>query len=121
MDLALDTTTGDLALEEGDVYLVEGQAAVVQRLQCRLRLIKGEDILDTNNGIPFFDVLGEKNSEARLERILRRAVQTSEGVAAIVEWTYDFDHASREASLSFVVQMVDGEIVQVPAFSVGEF
>lgn len=121
MDLALDIVTGDLALEEGDAFLVEEEPAVRQRLMCRCQMLKGEDVLDTNNGVPLFDVLGEKNAEKRLERIYRRLVQTSEGVDSILEWNYQFDHATREATLAFVVQMVSGLIVPVPAFALAEF
>lgn len=121
MDLALDTLTGDLALDDGgQAHLTVDDERIAQRLRIRLRFLRGEDVLDDNNGIPWFELLERKDGRTRVENAVRRAIETSEGVASIAEFNFSVD-SRREASCSFSVLMVTGEIVAVPEFSLTEF
>ena len=54
-DIALDTATGDLLLENFDLQLVEGRDQIAQNLMIRLRFILGEWFLDITAGIPYYD------------------------------------------------------------------
>ena len=86
MDIALDTD-GDLLLTDGRVRVVEGNAALVQRLKIRLRLLRGEFFLNPSAGFPWFDVLQQRFDETALRARLGTYLAETDGVqsAAITE------------------------------------
>ncbi len=113
--LALDPTTGDLSTA-GGLSLVEGVAAVAQRLRGRLGLGRGEWFADTLAGIPWVqEILGQRGAEAAAENILRAAITTCPGVAALERFTLSLDRATRHATAAFRARTVDGETLEVTA------
>ena len=105
-DLALDAA-GDLARTNGAARLTEPASgeAVQQRLRVRLRLWRGDYVLDRRIGIPFRRWLGEKGAApvALAESVLRRAVATCPGVARVDAFAFAVDPATRVASVDFEV------------------
>ena len=61
MDLALDSITGDLDFENGDLYMVRQSAAVEQFLRQKLKLFLAEWFLDESKGVNYFDEVFVKN------------------------------------------------------------
>lgn len=116
-DIALDTTTGDLAVSAGRLSLTVGVPAVCQRLGLRLSLWRGEYVIDRGQGIPYTDILGRKGTEPILEATLRRAAGTSPGIDTLQEFSMDVD-AERAASVSLVARASNGEPVRLDAFRV---
>ncbi len=113
--LALDPTTGDLSTA-GGLSLVEGVAAVAQRLRGRLGLGQGEWFADTLAGIPWVqEILGQRGAEGVAEAILRAAITTCPGVAALERFTFALDRATRHATVTFRARTVDGETLEVTA------
>ena len=113
--LALDPATGDL-LTSGGLSLVEGVAAVAQRLRGRLGLGQGEWFADTSLGVPWVQqILGQRGSERIAETILRAAVASCPGVAALESFTLALNTATRHASVTFRARTVDGATLAVTA------
>lgn len=113
--LALDPTTGDL-LTSGGLSLVEGVAAVAQRLRGRLGLARGEWFADTSIGVPWVQtILGQRGSERIAETILRAAITSCPGVAALESFTLALNTTTRHASVTFRVRTVDGATLAVTA------
>ena len=112
--LALDLTTGDLAISAGRLQLVNDTDAVRQKLQMRLRLWAGEWFADTSVGIPFASILGQKASQLFAETTLRRAITTCPGVAALE--SFNFSVVNRHATVTFRVRAVTGETITVTDF-----
>lgn len=109
-DIAL-TASGDLDLSTGSVRLVEGIAAVAQRIRIRLRRFRGEWFLDVNAGVPYFqDILSRKYKQALVEGILRSEILSTPGVLSILEFALDFDGRTRTLSLNFRVLTEDGPL-----------
>jgi hypothetical protein len=119
-DIALDPLTGDLDLSTGGLRLTEiGAESIAQRLRIRLQLWLGEYLLDVRAGIPFQRLLGSKDDGPDgLEATLRAAVTTCPGILALETWSYELT-AQREAIVSFVARMTDGDPVEVGAFTIG--
>jgi hypothetical protein len=83
-DLALDSA-GDLDLAGGG-HLVEGQAAIAQRLTIRLRTFLGEYFLDTTRGLPWLTWSESKMDAATLRQVKLLAlstVRTEDGVTGV--------------------------------------
>lgn len=116
--LALDPTTGDLLLTAGRLTLVEGAAAIAQRLDGRLSLWAGEWFADTSLGVPFLTFLGVKGAAALAEASLRRAILSCPGVAALETFTFTAS-SDRSAVVTFRARAATGEIL--PGFEDGGF
>lgn len=116
--LALDPTTGDLLLTAGRLTLVEGAAAIAQRLDGRLSLWAGEWFADTSLGVPFLTFLGVKGAAALAEASLRRAILSCPGVAALEMFTFTAS-SDRSAVVTFRARTATGEIL--PGFEDGGF
>lgn len=116
--LALDPTTGDLLLTAGRLTLVEGAAAIAQRLDGRLSLWAGEWFADTSLGVPFLTFLGVKGAAALAEASLRRAILSCPGVAALETFTFTA-RSDRSAVVTFRARAATGEIL--PGFEDGGF
>jgi hypothetical protein len=120
-DLALDPTTGDLALDAGKrASLTSGVAAKAQRLRLRLALWRGEYVLDQGVGIPYLDRLGLKgNAPALLEADLRAAAASSPGIVALEAFSLTLG-ADRTATVALDARADTGEPITLDAFRVGE-
>lgn len=115
--LALDPTTGDLALSRG-LVVVEGADAVRTRLVCRLGLWQGEYLPDTSVGMPWGRILGSR-SALYATTTLREAVATCPGVAALASFTASLDARTRALSVSFTARASTGETLTFEDFRAG--
>ena len=108
--LALDPTTGDLAISSGQMSMLSDADAVAQQLRGRLSLVRGSWFLDLTAGIPYLELLTRKGVEALLSAELRAAAETSPGVDAITSFTLTRNPTTREASVSLVARAGKQEI-----------
>jgi hypothetical protein len=74
---------------------------VGQRLRFRLSLWQGEFVLDRSVGIPALSVILAKGRVALAEALLRRAIATCPGVAALRSFSLELDRPTRAASVAF--------------------
>lgn len=108
-DFALDPTTGDLMLVDGDLQTVAGAEGVASDLAARLQTFKGECFLNTAIGIDYFgEVLG-KVPVPRVEEILRTAILETPGVAGID--AFSILKSGRSLVVSFRASTDFGEII----------
>lgn len=125
-DLALNPTTGDLMVTAGELTLTGAPNAttvdaVEQKLRIRLSLLLGEYLLDTSVGIPYTQtILGVKGNQAIAEGIFRQAITTCPGVASLLSFSLTVG-ANRQASLSFSVKAITGDVVTINDFQPGGF
>lgn len=103
-DLAL--VNGDLP--RGDWTLVEGPAALRQRLEVRLRKWLGEWFLNPASGTDYPRILG-KGTDARRTAEIRRVILETRGVASILRLQLDHDRGARTLAVAAVVQSDDGD------------
>lgn len=114
---ALHPTTGQIVLSGGRPAFVSGADAVAQRLRVRLRLWRGEWLLDQNVGFPWRSILGEKGVNRLAESLLREAIVSCPGVRSLDRFAFAVDATTRRASLSFTVTTITGEPVTVTDFA----
>ncbi|MFH0902152.1 MAG: hypothetical protein V2A73_16090 [Pseudomonadota bacterium] len=101
-DLKLDETTGDIAIEDGDIVLIEDLDVVAQHIRIRLRTILGEWYLDTSKGVDWFGVVFSKEfPRGMAEATLRNAIETVDHVRALAKFEATFDGTTRHLSIEF--------------------
>jgi hypothetical protein len=109
MDLAIDTTSGDLVIEGGDLKLLEGIDSIVQDIAVRLQFFQGEWFLDTRIGIPYFGSILVKNPDLGVVRfLLRSTVSSTPGITNITRFDLDFDAATRVLRVDFDAETEEG-------------
>lgn len=121
IDLKLDDNA-DLAVDTGELELVDGIDEIAQGVAIALRSVKGEYVLDRREGLDLFGrVLGRQDEEIR-DAEIKREILARPGVDELVEYTATVDDATRELAVSFVARAelgatlaVDGQRIFVPA------
>ncbi len=112
MDLKLDPVTGDLAIEDNDLVLIDGTEAVAQDIEIRLRFFLGEWFLDQRLGVPYYEkILGQKPRLTAIAGIFRKAIMTTPGMLSITDFSLDYDGPTRALSVSFRGKCVDGDFL----------
>lgn len=98
MDLKIDESTGDLAIENNDLVLLTDPAqSIEQHWRIRLRAFQGEWFLDERIGIPYYeDVLVKNPNLSLVTTIFRTATIQTPGIATVDAFTIDFDTVTRK-------------------------
>lgn len=110
-DLALDATTGDFLMSNGDLYLTTEYNAIAQDVRLRLRFFKGEWFLDLDAGVPFFEAILVKSPNLAIIRdIISEKILEAPGVKSITSLTLDFNRATRELNVAATVNTDLGEL-----------
>lgn len=114
--LKIDTATGDLALEAGQVVIIEGVQAVAQAVRMRLQFILGEWYLNQELGIDYFgEVLVAQPNMGRIRELFRREILATRGVARIISLGLSFDRTARHLTITTEILADDGLVALVEA------
>ena len=102
-DLYLDDS-GQLELIGGDITSQEDYSRMVlQRIWCRLQLIKGEWYLDQRQGTPWKEKIWKKGvTEATVSIVVRHVVENTPGVERLDTLDVEIDRQTREATIEIV-------------------
>lgn len=102
IDLALDPTTGDLAIVDFDLSLVTNIDQIAQNLAIRLRFITGEWFLNILAGIPYYEYFFIKNpNQIQVQSFLTNEILTTNGVTEITAFTVNFSGSNRVFNVNF--------------------
>jgi len=110
----LNDEAGDLMLDErGDVAVVTGGPAIAQHLRVRFQTFRGEVFTDLRVGFPWFEeVLGVKQPDlARIRSFVARTLETTPGVADVLELGVDLDRRARSLAIRWRVKTTDGAVI----------
>ena len=101
-DLAMDMTSGDLVLREGDVLLTDNAERVAQQILITLRFWLGEWFLDTKDGIPYLEyVLVKSPNLLHIRQIFTEAMEKVDGVKRVEEMNLAFDVKNRSLRVDY--------------------
>ena len=101
-DLAMDMTSGDLVLREGDVLLIDNAERVAQQILITLRFWLGEWFLDTKDGIPYLEyVLVKSPNLLHIRQIFTEAMEKVDGVKRVEEMNLAFDVKNRSLRVDY--------------------
>lgn len=82
MDIKL-TSSGDIAIEQGDLVLVDGAAEAAQRISLALSVQFGEWFLDINQGIDWFNILNQYGNQDIIDAKIKTTVLADPEVSRI--------------------------------------
>lgn len=103
-DLAMDMATGDLALRDGDVLLIDNAERVAQQILITLRFWLGEWFLDVQDGIPYLEyVLVKSPNLLHIRQVFTEAIEKIEGVQRVEEMKFAFDVKNRSLRVDYEV------------------
>lgn len=108
--LLLDAT-GDLALDDNsrDLQWVADVDAIAQMCATRLRLIRGEWLLDTSAGLDWERVMGVGVTDQGIESEVRRVLGNVVGVASVASVTVT--RTGRAVAVEFEAVADTGELI----------
>ena len=107
-DILLNTVSGDIDIENGQLSLVSGSDEISQLLQQRLRTFREEWFLDLTVGVPYYQGILVKRPNPNLVRslILNEIINTP-GVLEVLEYEDDIDTSTRKLSVDFRARVED--------------
>ena len=109
IDLGLHRTTGDVVVDNGDLVLVDGLDRVIQQVKITLKFFKGEYGLDTNQGVPYYEDILEKNPDLIVVTSdIRDAILSVEEVTSVDNIQLEYD-ADRHLTLSCLIHSTYGK------------
>ena len=112
-DLAMDMTSGDLVLRDGDVLLIDNAERVAQQILITLRFWLGEWFLDTKDGIPYLEyVLVKSPNLLHIRQIFTEAMEKVDGVKRVEEMNLAFDIKNRSLHVDYEVSTDYGLITR---------
>lgn len=108
-DLQLSSLDDDLDITNEQMYIVEGDDAIVQHLLVRLRFFKGEWFLNPLLGMPYYDTVLVKNPDlVAIRGIFREAILTTPGILSIDSLNMSLDTPTRTLTVEFTALKDDG-------------
>jgi hypothetical protein len=110
-DLFLDRTTGDLAIEGGDLVLA---ADLAQAISIRLKWFRNEYFLNTSIGVPYYDQIFVK--APRLDQIAalyRDEIARTPGVTKVLTVDVSLNNSTRELKVTWRAEGADGVVAGV--------
>ena len=94
----------DLEIEGFDLKLTNKEQIVSQRIKQALLTIKGEWFLDIELGIPYMELLGQKNAPESISTVLVSHIMRVEGVKEIISLEVEEDKINRQMIVKLVIR-----------------
>lgn len=110
-DLALNETTWDLEIENGDLVLLSQDEAIKQLLRQRLGLFLGEWFLDSSKGIPYFQSIFIKGAQLPiLDALFKQVILETPGIVELQRFVLDFDQQERTFAIDLKARHTRGVV-----------
>lgn len=119
-DIAMDVSTGDIALKDNDILLIDNAERVAQQVLITLREWRGEWFLKTADGVPYLEYILVKNPNiAHVRQVLTEAIEGVEGVKKCTELDLQFSRVLRTLSVSYEIETDYGLITRKEVLGYG--
>lgn len=119
-DLAMDVSTSDLIVQDGDLMIVDNAERVAQQVLITLREWFGEWFLKTSDGIPYLEyILVKTPNKAHIRQILTQAIESVEGVRDVTELDFTFNHVLRTLAVAYEIDTDYGLITRKEVLGYG--
>lgn len=105
---------GDLSITNNEIDIIVGNELTAQTIRSILSTNKGEWIFNSEEGIEFYAILGEKEID---EDIIRSEIQ--QGLSQVDEnltiedFSCEFDETTRKLKVNFKAKNAKGETMEV--------
>lgn len=111
-------TNHDLSLDDGGrLEFVEDDAATIQEIGTRLRLLRGENFLDLREGVPYFtEILIKGVDVARVRSLIRQTIASVPGVVDVPVVDVSLDRSARALIVAFEARHATGRVIRSEDF-----
>lgn len=112
-DVAL-AADGDILIDENGLHFVSGKPALVQAVQFRLRLFRGEWALNQDIGVPYFEeLIGDASKQAGVEDRARAAFGAAildvPGILTILQLDVKINRQTRAMTVTWRAKCAFGD------------
>lgn len=119
-DLALATNGHDLIIANGDLVIADGQDAIAQQLEIRLRFWFGEWFRDRQEGIDFLTFILVKNpQESIIVTLLAKVIRGTPGIVNLNTIVLNYDGSTRTMTVTFTCTCDTGKTLTYTNFELG--
>jgi hypothetical protein len=115
-NLYQDEITKDLILDSNKNLKLTStlQEYVSQKIENKLRFLKGEWFLNVDLGVPYFETIFKKNPDINLiNTIFIREIRSIEEVIEIIKFETDYDSSLRSFSIDLEVKIYDDSVIVI--------
>lgn len=114
----LDPESHDLALDPGGrLRYVEDDAATAQEIKTRILFFRGENFMDTREGVPYYDEILVKGVDlGRVREIFRKVIMSVPAVVDVPGLDLVLDNATRALTVTWEVRTTGGRVVRSADF-----
>jgi len=93
----------DWELENGTTIILcpTEEALTRQRTAINLKFIKGEWFANINFGVPYFQSIFGKGTEAISDSIFKRTIRDTEGIVRLTDYESSLDNTTRRFTVTF--------------------
>lgn len=124
MDLLLGDTldpsaSHDIVIEKGELRLVTGADAVIQRISNRCNIFLGEWFVDAREGVPYFsDLFLQGIDPEYVAQVFRRIIQDVEGVLEVIDVVPTLDKRAAQLNITFTARIEGDQLLTDRSFIV---
>lgn len=124
MDLLLGDTldpvaSHDIVIEKGELLLVTGADAVIQRISNRCNIFFGEWFVDVREGVPYFsDLFLQGIDPEYVAQVFRRIIQDVEGVLEVIDVVPTLDKRAAQLNITFTARIEGDQLLTDRSFIV---
>lgn len=105
---------GDLDLQQGSLFVLDGSSYTRQKLSVRFKFFITEWFLDQRQGVPYYrDVLGKTPNLDVVRSLFRKIILGTPGVLSLSSFKISIDEAQRTLAFAFQANAKDGPITVV--------
>jgi hypothetical protein len=107
------TSDGDLDISSGNLRVLTDTAeCLAQKVRQRYRMFRGEWFADTRQGVPYLEFVLVKNPNIGVVRsVLRKVLETTEGVKSVDKFVVTYDPSARSAAYEFKARTTAGQVI----------
>jgi len=99
----------DWGFGRGRVNYITGGAAIAQKVKCRVRSFKNDNLLNMDDNIDWLYLLSEKNTEQETLREIERVTLATDGVIRIISLSMEVNKSTRSQRIELRIETVFDE------------
>lgn len=111
MDIKIDYNTNDLAFENGDLVVIDGNDCIKQQIKTGLFILPMDWFIDITKGINYF--VSFRDEPKKLRAQIQDEIKSVEGVVRVGKFA--FDSSTTKWKVKTIIYTVNNDTIEVNA------
>ena len=121
VDIALNESSHDIIIKDGDFLLIDNAGRVAQQIKVKLLTLLGEWFLDTTWGVPYLEyILIKQPNKSLIYQILREQILSVDDVKGLNSLDLGYDVKSRTLAVSYEANTDYGLVTRKEVLGYGD-